>query len=282
MAAAAAAPAQLPTRPIPKTGEALPVMGLGSTKAVMSLPEHGSADFEAVLRLLLEYGARVVDTWSRDPALEELAGVVLRKDDMVQRLFLCTKIDADGRDAGRALLEQTERIYGKAPDLIQVFNLRDVATHWPLLQEWRAGGRARYLGVTVSADRDHAAVMDFMRANQPDFIQVNYSVLEPAAEQAVLPLAADLGVAVIVNRPFMNGEYFPRVNGKALPAWAADFDCESWAQFSLKYVLAHPAVTCVLTETTNPRHLLDNLGAAQGRLPDAATRQRMREHMRTL
>ncbi len=122
-------------------------------------------------------------------------------------------------------------------------------------------------------------MMDFMRGERPDFIQVNYSVAETEAETGVLPLATDLGIAVLINRPFMNGGYFSRVRGVALPEWTAEFDCHSWAQFSLKYILAHPAVTCVLTETTKPKHLRENLGTAYGRLPDANTKRKMRELM---
>jgi aryl-alcohol dehydrogenase-like predicted oxidoreductase len=267
----------IPTRPIPVSGEALPVVGLGSTKAVMQLPERGAAAFEAVLRALLDGGATVVDTWSRGAELDRLTGESLQAQGMVHDLFLATKVDAIGAQAGRAMLERTRRLYGKKPDLAQVISLRDLRTQWALLRDWKAAGKARYIGATVSSGSAHGAMMDFMRAERPDFIQVNYSVVEAEAEAGVLPLAADLGVAVLVNRPFMNGSYFSRVRGVALPEWAAEFDCASWAQFSLKYILAHPAVTCVLTETTNPVHLRENLGSARGRFPDATLRRRMRE-----
>ncbi len=197
----------------------------------------------------------------------------------MQDLFLATKVDAVGAEAGRAMLERTRRLYGKRSDLIQVISLRDLKTQWSVLKEWKQAEKARYIGATVSSDADHDAMMDFMRGERPDFIQVNYSVVETHAETGVLPLAADMGIAVLINRPFMNGSYFYRVRGVALPEWTAEFDCHSWAQFSLKYILAHPAVTCVLTETTNPKHLLENLGTAYGRFPDAKTKRRMRELM---
>lgn len=271
-----------PTRPIPKTGEPLPVIGLGSTKAVSQLPARGTTGFKMLLRTLLDGGGTVVDTWSRSAALDELTGEALKADGLVQDLFLATKVDAVGAEAGRAMLERTRRLYGKTSDLIQVISLRDLKTQWSVLKEWKDAGKARYIGATVSSDSDHEAMMDFMRGERPDFIQVNYSVVETQAEAGVLPLAADMGIAVLINRPFMNGNYFSRVRDVALPAWAAEFDCHSWAQFSLKYILAHHVVTCVLTETTNPKHLLENLSTAYGRLPDAKTKRKMREVMQPI
>ncbi len=277
--ASAFAQSAYPTRPIPKTGEQLPIVGLGSTKAVLQLPERGTAGFKLLLRTLLDGGGTVVDTWSRDASLDKLTGEALQANGMVKDLFLATKVDAKGAEAGREILARTRRLFGKTSDLIQVISLRDLETQWPILKEWKEASKARYIGATVSSDRQHEDMMQFMRGERPDFIQVNYSVVETQAETGVLPLAADLGIAVLVNRPFMNGGYFSRVRGVALPEWAAEFDCHSWAQFSLKYILAHPAVTCVLTETTKPKHLRENLGAAYGRFPDVKTKHRMREEM---
>jgi aryl-alcohol dehydrogenase-like predicted oxidoreductase len=269
--------ANYPTRSIPSTGERLPVIGLGSTKAVSQLETRGTARFKTLLRTLLDGGGTVVDTWSRDAALDRLTGEALQTDGMVDKLFLATKVDAVGAEAGRAVLERTRQLLGKTSDLIQVISLRDLKTQWALLKEYKEAGKARYIGATVSRDGQHADMMTFMRNERPDFIQVNYSVLETNAQTGVLPLAAELGIAVLINRPFMNGSYFSQVRGAKLPEWAAEFDCHSWAQFSLKYILAHPTVTCVLTETTNPKHLLENLSSAYGRFPDPAMRERMRE-----
>jgi len=271
-----------PTRPIPKTGEPLPMVGLGSTKAVSQLAERGTAEFKVLLRTLLDGGGTVLDTWSRSAAFDALTGEALQADGLVQDLFLATKVDALGPEAGRAVLERTRRLFGKTSDLIQVISLRDLQTQWSILKEWKDANKARYIGATVSSDDQHAAMMDFMRGERPDFIQVNYSVVETHAETGVLPLAADLGIAVLINRPFLNGGYFSQVRGVPLPEWTAEFDCHSWAQFSLKYILAQPAVTCVLTETTNPKHLLENLATAYGRLPDAKTRRRMHDVMQFL
>ena len=274
--------ADYPVRPIPSSGERLPVVGLGSTKAMSQLEARGTAGFKTLLRTLLDGGGKVVDTWSRHAAQDRLTGEALQADDMVHDLFLATKVDAVGADAGRTMLESTRRLFGKTSDLIQVISLRDLKTQWALLKEYKNAGKARYIGATVSRDGQHADMMTFMRDERPDFIQVNYSVVETKAETDVLPLAAELGIAVLINRPFMNGSYFSRVRGATLPEWTAEFDCHSWAQFSLKYILAHPAVTCVLTETTNPKHLLENLGTAYGRFPDAVMREKMREVMQLL
>jgi len=167
-------------------------------------------------------------------------------------------------------------------DLIQIESLRGVEHHWPRLREWKESGEARYIGVTVAENFNHERLEAFMRAESPDFVHVNYSLMEPNAEERILPLARDRGFAVLINRPFMNGSYFGRTAGRALPAWAADFDCETWAQFSLKYILANPAVTVVLTETTDTAHMAENVAAGLGRLPDEATRRRMRETAATI
>jgi diketogulonate reductase-like aldo/keto reductase len=160
---------------------------------------------------------------------------------------------------------------------MQIFSLTDVETHWPSLRGWKASGEARYIGVTVSEMRLHQAVEQFVRREKPDVFQVNYSITERQAEERILPMATELGIPVIINRPFMNGAYFRRLEKTPLPEWTKEFDCHSWSDFSLKYILANPSVTCVLTETTNPAHMEENARAAFGALPDAAARQRMRQ-----
>jgi len=160
--------------------------------------------------------------------------------------------------------------------LVQVFSLTDVETHWPSLLQWKEEGFARYIGVTVADRRRHGQLEEFLDRHKPDFVQMNYSLSERQAEQRLLPLAADKGVAVLINRPFMNGTYFRLLQDRPLPDWAKEFGCESWAQFSLKYILANPAVTCVLAETTNPVHMAENARAASGGLPDTSLRERMK------
>jgi diketogulonate reductase-like aldo/keto reductase len=256
----------------------LPVIGLGSSKVVDESAKNGLEPMRQVLRALVANGGRVVDTWPRNPANDSRFGEVANTPGLRERLFVTGKIDTVGKDAGLAQFREMQKSYGRTTiDLMQIFSLTDVDTHWPTLRALKDAGEARYIGVTVSEMRLHQALEQFVRREKPDAFQVNYSITERQAEERILPMAADLGIPVIINRPFMNGAYFRRLERTPLPSWAADFDCHSWSQFSLKYILANPAVTVVLAETTNPRHMEENARAAFGRLPDAAARQRMRQ-----
>ena len=268
----------LPTRPIPGTEETLPIVGFGSSKPVLEIPTEGTEPVAGVIRMLLEHGGRVVDTSPRTPEIDEEFGQVLAAPEFSGRLFISTKINTDGEASAIAQMRQNQQLVGsRTLDLLQVESMRDLDVHWPNVLRWKDSGEARYIGVTTSSTGRHDQFESFMRAEPLDFVQINYSVMEPNAEERLLPLARDLGLAVLINRPFMNGSYFGHVSGRELPEWASEFDCESWAQFSLKYILAHPAVTCALTETTNPEHMAENIESAFGRLPDEATKRRMRE-----
>ena len=269
---------RLPTRAIPASGEMLPVVGFGSSKAVRLIPEEGTESLAAVLRMLVSYGGRVVDTTPYPEENERRFGQLLQCPDLRDELFITMKINTMDEEVGVRQVRQAQRLFGRQTfDVLQVMSLRGLYAHWPNLQEWKETGETRYVGVTVSNYEDYGVLESFISSETVDFLQVNYSVVETLAEDRILPLAQDLGVAVIVNGPFMNGDYFGLVSGKELPPWAADFDCASWAQFSLKYILAHPGVNCVLTETTNPGHMLENIESAFGRMPDQPTRRRMRE-----
>ena len=268
----------IPLRVIPATGESLPVIGFGSTKAVVQIPEAGTDPLRSVMRMLVEYGGRVVDTGPRSEEIDSQFGRVLNQPELRDKLFLATKINTRGREAGIQQMRQAQLTFGRRTmDLIQIQSLTDLAVHWPNLRDWKDTGEARYIGVTVSSYNDYERLEAFMSSEPLDFVHLNYSVVETRAEERLLPLAQDRGMAVLINRPFMNGSFFQRVSGRELPEWAADFDCTTWAQFSLKYILAHPTVTCVLTETTNPEHMEENIQAAFGRLPDESTKLRMRE-----
>ena len=267
----------MPRRPIPSTGEMLPVVGLGSSKVVSEVSTRGAEPLAAVLRALVAGGGRVVDTWPRDAENDAGLGRVLSEPDLRDALFLTSKIDETGRQAGIDEFRRTQRLYGRETiDLVQIFSLIDLDTQWPNLRDWKAEGSARYIGVTVSQYELYEQMEAFLGRETPDFVQMNYSITERRAEERLLPLAEDMGLAVLINRPFMNGAYFRQLEGRALPEWTAEFDCESWAQFSLKYILSHPTVTCVLTETSNPVHMAENAATALGRMPDAAARARMR------
>lgn len=269
----------LPQRAIPGSGEKLPIVGLGSTKPVRFIREAGTGPVESVIRKLISYGGSVVDTSPRPAELDAQFGQVLQQAEFRDALFVATKITASGKEQGIEQIEQTQRLFGRDPlDLVQISSLTDLETHWPTLRAWKDAGKVRYIGVTVADERLYETLEAFMKRESPDFVQLNYSVMEYSAEERLLPLAEDMGIAILVNGPFMNGDFFAHVGGHELPDWSAEFDCESWAQFSLKYILAHPAVTCVLTETTKAHHMEDNARAGLGRLPDRATKQRMRDY----
>jgi diketogulonate reductase-like aldo/keto reductase len=275
---AALAQRTVPQRPIPSTGEMLPVIGLGSSKVVEEIAAKGSDPVLGVLRALVANGGKLVDTWPRNADNDAAFGRVIAMPEFRGKLFVTTKVDRVGKEAGVAQFRQSQELYQrKTLDLVQIFSLVDLDTHWPSLKEWKAEGAARYIGVTVSQPSKHADLERFLAREKPDFVQMNYSITERDVEQRLLQVAHDRGVAVVINRPFMNGAYFDKLQGKPLPQWAAEFECRTWAQFSLKYILANPLLTCVLTETSNPQHMVDNLVTALGPLPDAAARQRMRE-----
>ncbi len=268
----------LPTRPIPGTGERLPIVGFGSSASVLDIPNAGTEPIVNVLRILLELGGRVVDTSARTETIDREFGQVVGGAEFRDRLFVTAKVNTEDAAEGVAQFRQTQRLFGRQTlDLVQVESLRGLREHWPRLREWKDSGEARYIGVTVASNANHGRLEEFMRTNSPDFVHVNYSVAETAAEERLLPLARERGMAVLTNRPFMNGAWFGIVAGRPIPEWAADFDCESWAQFSVKYVLSNPAVTCALTETTNPEHMAENVRSGFGTLPDEAARARMRE-----
>jgi diketogulonate reductase-like aldo/keto reductase len=273
----------IPQRPIPSTGEMLPVVGLGSSKVVEQIAQNGTEPLAGVLRALVAHGGKLVDTWPRNAANDAGFGRVASRPEFRDELFVTTKVDQVGKDAGVRQFRDALRNYQRdVIDLVQIFSLTDLDTHWPSLEEWKAEGAARYIGVTVSQDSRHADLEQFLRRERPDFVQMNYSITERAVEERLLPFAADRGVAVVINRPFMNGAYFDRLEGKALPEWAREFGCETWAQFSLKYILANPDLTSVLTETSNPKHMEENVLTAAGELPGKKERRRMREFIATV
>jgi len=264
-------------RPIPATGELLPVVGLG-TSDEFETAEANTEVLREVLRRFHQLGGTLVDTAPIYGDAESVIGGLVADLDLADELFLATKVRTSGREAGLEQMRRSEALLGKRPlDLMQVHSLVDWATQLRNLRRWKEEGRVRYIGVTHSRVSAFDELEKVIRSEPLDFVQLNHSFTEPQAEQRLLPLAADRGMAVMVNRPFENGALFGAVRGQALPEWASEFDCDSWAQFSLKYILSHPAVTCVIPATSNPEHVVDNMGAGIGRLPDPATRERMRE-----
>ena len=236
------------------------------------------APLREVLRQLAGRGGKVIDTAPSYGTAEAVAGELIADLGVRASVFLATKVGATGRQAGIEQIEASfRRLRTSRIDLIAVHNLRDTATQLQTLRELKQAGRIRYVGVTTSFSRRYPEVERTMRTETLDFVQVDYALDSRDAAATILPLAADRGMAVMINVPLGRGRLFQAVQGRALPAWANDFDCASWAQFFLKYIVAHPAVTCCVPGTAKVEYLLDNLGAAQGRLPDAAMRRRMED-----
>ena len=264
-------------RAIPSTGEKLPVIGLGSA-VTFDVPFNSPkvADITEVITRFVKRGGKVIDTSPSYGNAESLIGQIAGKSGLTDSLFIATKVRARGREAGIAQIEQSlGRFHRGKIDLIQVHNLVDVDTQMSALRESKSKGKIRYTGITYSEPQGFAEIERNMKSQHPDFVQINYSIVDRGAAQRILPLAQELRMGVIINRPFGSGGVIRAVLGKPLPPWAAEFDCHSWAQFLLKWVVSHPAVTCVIPATNNPQHLEDNMGAGFGRLPDEKTRQRM-------
>jgi aryl-alcohol dehydrogenase-like predicted oxidoreductase len=265
------------TRPIPKSGEEIPVIGLGTSKVFDVGPSAAErAPVQRVLEAFVEAGGRVVDSSPMYGRAERVVGEIVAAEGLRNRLFLASKVWTTGRDAGLEQVESSLRLMGAGRmDLMQVHNLVDLKTQLATLRKLRDAGRVRYVGVSHWTASAHAELERTLREEELDFVQLNYSIVEREAEARLLPLAVERRVAVLVNRPFAQGGLFDKVKGKPLPDWAASFDAASWGQFFLKFVASHPAVTCAIPATANVEHLRDNMAAGLGRLPDPAMRERM-------
>jgi len=270
-------------RPIPASDERLPVIGLGTYSVfdVDSTPTEIAKRRDIVDRLLGE-GGSVIDTSPMYNRSESVIGDIVESGVPREPMFIATKVWTDGRDSGvRQMQRSAELMNTEAIDLMQVHNLRDTRTHMQTIQEWQEQGRIRYNGLT----HYRASALDSLeteaREYRPQFVQINYSLGERDADEKFLPLMQDMGIAVLINRPFQSGALFGAIRGKELPGWANDF-AATWGQFFLKFIISHPAVTCVIPATSKPHHMQDNLEAGFGRLPDKATRKRMIDYVKTL
>jgi len=265
------------TRKIPKSGEAVPVIGLGTSNVFDVEDSEGALrPIEEVVRAFVDGGARLVDSSPMYGRAERVTGDVVGKLGVRERLFLATKVWTKGREEGIRQMEASiAAMRAGTMDLIQVHNLVDVKTHLATLRAWKEAGRVRYVGITHYRVDAFADLETLLREETLDFVQLNYSIGVRDAEKRLLPLAAERGVAVLVNRPFEDGALFGRVKGKAVPAWGAELGCASWAQVFLKFVVSHPAVTCAIPATAKVAHMRDNLAAGTGPMPDAAQRARM-------
>jgi diketogulonate reductase-like aldo/keto reductase len=287
-AAAAINPAlaqRTPTvKKIPATGEPMPVVGLGTWQSFdVSADAAARGPLREVLQGLVRAGGRMVDSSPMYGAAESVVGDLLADLGIREKLFIATKVWTSGRAEGaRQMQNSFKRLRADRIDLMQVHNLVDVETQASTLQDMKQRRKLRYIGITHSSASAHAEVERQLKAGQYDFVQINYSLGEPQAERRVLPLAREKGIAVIANRPFAEGALFRRVKGRPLPPWSAELGIESWAQYFLKWIVSHPAVTCAIPGTGNPKHMADNLAAGTGALPDRAARKRMADYFSSL
>lgn len=267
---------KIAARSIPSTGQQLPMVGFGQS---VSFRQDDFENSTVLLDALRDLGGKFVDTGT---SAQRLLGRYMQENSAHSDLFLGTNIRTPDAATDLQVITTFQESLGKEVlDLLQLQRPNDFRAQWPRMQRWREEGQARHIGVAVSGDGFFDMIETLLINGEPDFIQINYSMLEPQSADRLIPLAQDKGVAVLTNRPFVNGDYFGLVKDRELPAWAADFDCHSWAQFSLKWILGNTAVTCTLTETSKVQHAIDNLSAGLGRLPDAATRDRMKLLLRT-
>lgn len=272
-----AAAAAVLTRPIPRTGEALPLVGLGSwiTFNVGNDPVAREACAE-VMRAFFASGGRLIDSSPMYGSAQEVIGYGLERLGHPASLFSADKVWIPSVSRGPQQVEESRRCWGIPRfDLLQVHNLLSWEEHLPMLLEMKAAGRLRYVGITTSEGRRHAELLRIMERQPLDFVQVTYNPLDREVESRILPLAAERAIAVLVNRPFRQGDLTARLEGRPLPGWAAEIGCRSWAQAILKFIVAHPAVTCAIPATTRPDHARENMAAADGPLPDPALRRRI-------
>jgi diketogulonate reductase-like aldo/keto reductase len=270
------------TKPIPSSGEQLPVVGLGSWITFNVGNDRAARDqCTEVMRQFFAAGGKLIDSSPMYGSSQGVIGEALQKLQAQPKVFSAEKVWTSSDGAAQI---EASRKFWQVPrfDLLQVHNLLAWEKQLPLLQTMKTAGQLRYVGITTSEGRRHAEFEQIMRGQRLDFIQLSYNLLDREAEQRLLPLARERGIAVLVNRPFREGALLRQLQRHPLPAWAGEIDCTSWAQLALKFIVSHPAVTCAIPATSNPAHLRENMAAARGRLPDAALRQRMAEHVAKL
>ncbi|MBI4459200.1 MAG: aldo/keto reductase [Acidobacteria bacterium] len=275
------AQAPLHTKAIPSSGEKIPIIGVGTRDFGGGTPVPRS-EYKEVLRLFPQLGGKVIDTASgyQGGTSETMIGELVSELGNRDQLFLATKVNASGKQAGLNQIEQSfQRLRTNRLDLIAVHNIRDPLTQLANLRAMKQAGRIRYLGITTSEESQYAEFENLMKSQTMDFVQVDYALDSREAANRLLPLAADRGMAVMINLPFGRRRLFAAVQNQTLPDWAKEIDCTTWAQFFLKYVVSHPAVTCAIPGMRRVAHLQDNIQAVQGRLPDAAMRRRMEQFM---
>ena len=269
---------------IPSSGERLSVIGLGTSRTFDIAPgDAAESPLVDVVQAFFDRGGQLIDSSPMYGNAEAVTGVLLDKVSDTRGLFTATKVWTNGKASGIRQMQESMRHFGvERIDLMQIHNLRDWRTHIETLGEWKAGGKIRYIGITTSHGRYHEELELLLEELPLDFVQFSYNIADRAVEQDLLPLAAERGIATLINRPYQRGSLFRVVRGKPLPDWAREFDCQSWGQFFLKFIAAHPAVTCIIPATSKVRHMVDNMGAGFGRLPDEAMRRRMIAYLESI
>ena len=269
-------PESVMTRPIPHSGEQLPIVGLGTAVSFPSANESQRAGLKDVIDALVAGGGKLIDTASVYGNAESVIGDIVRASNARNKIFIATKIEVRSAKAGADEFQRSlQRLRTEKVDLLQLHNVSRASQSLSQLRGWKGAGRCRYVGITSTYGADYNAMEAIIRREKPDFVQVDYSMDNRAAEKRILPAAADAGAAVLTATPFGRTSLFRAVKGKTLPDWAKDFDAATWAQFFLKFLLGNKQVTAVIPGTGNADHMIDNLGAARGRLPDAQQRERM-------
>ena len=269
---------------IPGSGEQLPVIGMGTSRTFdIGNDPQKRAQLAEVLQIFFDQGGALIDSSPMYGNAEQVTGDLLKTSKNKQALFAATKVWTWGKQEGITQMQRSSQRMGiKAFDLMQIHNLRDWQVQLETLKAWKAEGRIRYIGITTSHGRFHDE-LEVILENEPfDFVQFSFNIMNRTVEQRLLPIAREKGIATLINRPFARGDLFSAVKGQALPVWAADIDVKSWGQFFLKFVVSHPAVTCAIPATSRPHHMLDNMGAGFGRLPDATMRQQMIRYIESL
>ena len=277
LATAESAGAAMIKRPIPSSGETIPVIGMGTSRTFDAPDDPDSlALLTEVMTAFFNHGGTVIDSSPMYGNAETRVGDVMRSLDPRPAMFAATKVWTTGKDEGIAQMEESaERMAVDVFDLIAVHNLQDWQTHMATLKDWKEQGKVRYIGITTSHGRDHDAFLEVMKTEPIDFVQFSYNIMDRVAEQQLLPVAQERGIATMINRPYQRGSLFARTRGKDLPDVAADIDVTSWGQFFLKFILAHPGVTNIIPATSKVHHMEDNMKANFGRVPDAEQREEM-------
>ncbi|KJS00560.1 MAG: aldo/keto reductase [Desulfobulbaceae bacterium BRH_c16a] len=271
-------------RPIPSSGELLPVIGMG-TWGTFDVGDDQAvrAQLTEVMQVFFENGGTLIDSSPMYGRSESVVGDLLKATGNQEAVFAATKVWTDGRQNGIDQMRQSKQRMGvEVMDLMQIHNLRDWQTHLPVLREWKQQGWCRYIGMTTSHGRNHQDLERILATEEIDFVQFTYNLEDRIAEARLLPLAADRGIATLINRPFQRGDLFRKVKGAELPDWSAELGCRTWGQYFLKFIVGNPAVTCVIPATSKVHHMKDNMDAGFGLLPDAAMRRRMIEHYDSL